>query len=99
MLNNALRNSSESSKGTVPSIFVAHYDERLNMKLDKQFQRKLLMDVISQHFDEADDLVRFAQNRTGKLDGSVITSYWLGQEHMLRDKTSLAKYIKSECER
>lgn len=57
------------------------------------------MDVISQHFDEADDLVRYVQNRTGKLDSSVITTYWLGQEHMLRDKTSLAKYIKFECER
>ena len=57
------------------------------------------MDVISQHFDEADDLVRFVQTRTGKLDGSVIYSYWLGQEHMLRDKAALAKYIKFECER
>ena len=57
------------------------------------------MDVISQHFDEIDDLVRYVQNRTGKLDGSVITSYWRGQEHMIRDKTALAKYIKFECER
>ena len=57
------------------------------------------MDVISQHFDEADDLVRYVQNRTGKLDSSVITTYWLGQEHMLRDKTSLAKYIRFECAR
>lgn len=69
------------------------------MNLDQKNQNKLLMDVISQHFDEADDLVRFVQNRTGKLDGSVITSYWLGQEHMLRDKATLAKYIKYECER
>ena len=57
------------------------------------------MDVISQQFDEADDLVRYVQQRTGRLDRSVITSYWLGQEHMLRDKTELAKYIKFECER
>ena len=57
------------------------------------------MDVISQHFDEADDLVRYVQNRTGKSDGSAITSYWLGQEHMLKDKTVLANYIKFECER
>ena len=57
------------------------------------------MDVTSQHFDDADDLVRFVQNRTGKLDVSVITSYWLGQEHMLKDKVALAKYIKYECER
>ena len=57
------------------------------------------MDVISQHFDDANDLVRYVQNRTGKLDSGIITSYWLGQEHMLRDKTELAKYIKFECER
>lgn len=57
------------------------------------------MDVISQHFDAADDLVQFVQNRTGKLDESVIASYWLGQEHMLKDKATLAKYIKYECER
>ena len=57
------------------------------------------MDVMSQHFDEADDLVKFVQNRTGKLDSSVISSYWLGQEHILKDKATLAKYIKYECER
>ena len=57
------------------------------------------MDVMCQHFNEADDLVKFVQNRTGKLDGSVISSYWLGQEHMLKDKAALAKYIKYECAR
>ena len=67
--------------------------------MDKNFQNKLLMDVICEHFDDANDLVRYVQNRTGKLDSSTITSYWLGQEHMLRDKTALAKYIKFECER
>ena len=67
--------------------------------MDQNFQNKLLMDVMSQHFDEADDLVKFVQNRTGKLDGSVISSYWLGQEHMLKDKATLSKYIKYECER
>ena len=69
------------------------------MILDQNFQDNLLMDVISQHFDEADDLVRYVQKRTGKLDGSVITSYWLGQEHMLKDKTALANYITFECNR
>ena len=67
--------------------------------MDKNFRNKLLMDVIREHFDDANDLVRHVQNRTGKLDSSIITSYWLGQEHMLRDKTALAKYIKFECER
>jgi len=51
--------------------------------LDKNFQNKLLMDVIREHFDDANDLVRYVQNRTGKLDSSTITSYWLPQEHML----------------
>ena len=69
------------------------------MSFDKKFQNRLLMDVMCQHFDEADDLVRFVQKRTGKTDGSVITSYWLGQEHMLKDKVALTKYIKLECER
>ena len=57
------------------------------------------MGVISQNFDEADDLVQFVQNRTGKSDGCVISSYWLGQEHMLKDTATLAKHIKYECER
>ena len=67
--------------------------------MDQNFQNKLLMDVMSQHFDEADDLVRFVQKRTGKIDVSEITSYWLGQGHMLKDKVALTKYIKFECER
>ena len=67
--------------------------------MDQNFQNKLLMDVMSQHFNEVDDLVKFVQNRTGKLDGSVISSYWLGQKHMLKDKATLTKYIKYECER
>ena len=69
------------------------------MSFDKKFQDRLLLDVLSQHFDEADDLVQFVQQRTGKLDGSVINSYWLGLEHMLKDKVALTKYIKFECER
>ena len=69
------------------------------MSFDKKFQEMLLMDVISQHFDEADDLVRFVQKRIGKIDGSVSTLYWLGQEHMLKDKVALNKYINFECER
>ena len=67
--------------------------------MDKNFQNKLLMDVIREHFDDANDFVRYFQHRTGKLDSSVITTYWLGQKHMLRDKTALLKYIKFECER
>ena len=57
------------------------------------------MDVISEHFDDANDLVRYVQNRTGKLDSSTITSYWLPQEHMLEYKPTLAKCIKFGFER
>ena len=59
----------------------------------------LLMAVTSQRFDEADDLVRFVQKRIGEIDGSVSTSYWLGQEHTLKDNAALKKYINVECER
>ena len=69
------------------------------MDLGEQFQKNLLIDVISQHFDEVDELVSFVQKRTGKPDMSIITSYWLGQEHMLKDRNFLAKYLKYECER
>lgn len=55
--------------------------------------------LLSQNFDEADDLVQFVQSSTGKIDFSVITACWLGQEHMLKDKVALTKYIKFECER
>ena len=67
--------------------------------MDQNFQNKLLLDAISQHFDEADDLVRYVQNITGKSDSSVISSYWLGQEHMLKDKATPSEYIKYEFER
>ena len=51
------------------------------------------MHVVSQHFDEADDLFRFGQNRTSKIDVSVITSNWFGKERMHKDKFALTKYI------
>ena len=70
-----------------------------NLILDQNFQNKLLMEVTCEHFDDANDLVRYVQKRTGKLDSSTITSYWLPLEHMLKDKPTLAKYIKFECER
>ena len=55
------------------------------------------MDVISQHFDEANGAAHCVQNNTSVLDSGVITSYWLGQKRMFRDKTKLAKNIKFEC--
>ena len=67
--------------------------------MDQNFQNKLLMEVIREHFDDANDLVSYVQNRTAKLDSSTTTSYWLPQEHMLKNKPTLAKYLKFECER
>ena len=67
------------------------------MKFDRDYQLKLLDDVLNQRFSDADDLVNFVQNSTGKIDSSIITSYWLGQEHLINDKASLRTYIEFEC--
>ena len=69
------------------------------MMFDRDYQLKLLNDVLSQRFSDADDLVNFVQIRTGKIDGSIITSYWLGQEQLINDKISLRAYIEFECSR
>jgi len=69
------------------------------MNFDQNFQSNLLNDVISQRFSDAEDLVYFVQTRTGNYDSSIVTSYWSGREHMIKDKATLAKYIKYECER
>ena len=69
------------------------------MNFDQKFQSNLLNDVVSRRFSDAEDLVHFVQTRTGKYDSSIITSYWLGREHMITDKTTLSAYVKLECER
>ena len=69
------------------------------MMLDRDYQLKLLNDVLNQRFSDADDLVNFVQNRTGKIDSSIITSYWSGQEHLINDNPSLRAYIEFECSR
>lgn len=69
------------------------------MAYDQVYIERMLNDVLAQRFDEADDLVRFVQNRTGKLDESIVTTYWLGKEHMIKDKSTLAAYVKYECGR
>ena len=69
------------------------------MMFDRHYQLKLLNDVLNQRFSDADDLVNFVQNRTGKIDSSIITSYWLGQEHLINDTISLRAYIEFECSR
>ena len=69
------------------------------MMFDRDYQLKLLNDVLNQRFSDAEDLVNFVQNRTGKIDSSIITSYWLGQEHLINDTISLRAYIEFECSR
>ena len=68
------------------------------MRFDKDYIDQLLIDVMAQRFDEADDIVRFVQSQTGKLDESIVTTYWLGKEHMVKDKATWP-YIKFECNR
>ena len=69
------------------------------MNFDQNFQSNLLNEVLSSRFSDVEDLVHFVQTRTGKYDSSIITSYWLGREHMITDKTTLSAYVKLECER
>lgn len=69
------------------------------MNYDQNFQSNLLNDVLSQRFSDTEAVVDFVQTRTGKYDSSIITSYWLGQEHMINDKTTLSAYVKFECGR
>ena len=57
----------------------------------------LLNDLISQRFDEVDDLCRFVQNRLGKMDNRTATLFWAGKEHMLSDRNTLEAYVKSEA--
>ena len=45
------------------------------MIFDQGFQSKLLIDVLSQRFSDADDLVNYVQTRTGKFDRNIVTSY------------------------
>ena len=69
------------------------------MNFDQNFQSNLLNDIVSRRFSDAEDLVHFVQTRTGKYDSSIITSYWLGREHMINDKPTLSAYVKFECGR
>ena len=69
------------------------------MNLDQIFQSNLLNDVLSRRFSDIEDLVDFVQTKTGKYDSINIASYWLDQEHMSNDKTTLSAYVKFECGR
>ena len=69
------------------------------MNFDQNFQSNLLNDVLGHRFSDIEDVVDFVQTRIGKYDSGIIASYWLGQEHMINDKTTLSAYIKFECGR
>ena len=69
------------------------------MTFGQGFQSKLLNDVLSHRFSDADDLVYYVQTRTGKFGSSIVTSYWLGRDHMINDELTLLEYIKLECSR
>lgn len=69
------------------------------MNYDQNFHSNLLNDVLNHRFSDTEDVVDFVQTRTGKYESSTITSFWLGQEHMINDKTTLRAYVKFECGR
>ena len=58
----------------------------------------LVNDLVSQRFDESDDIIRFVQNRIGKVDSQKAPAFWAGREHMISDRQTLKAYIKSEVE-
>jgi len=62
----------------------------------QNFQSNLFNDVLSRGFSDIEDLVHFVQTRTGKYDSIIIASYWLDQEHIINDKTTLSAYVKFE---
>ena len=69
------------------------------MTFDQNFQSKLLNDVLSHRFSDADELVYYVQTRTGKLDSSIVTSYWLGRDHTANNDLAGLEYIQFECNR
>ena len=58
----------------------------------------IVNDVVSEGFDEIDDLCRFIQNRLGKVDNQKAMAFWVGREHMIKDRKTLQTYVKSEVE-
>ena len=45
------------------------------MKFDQKYQSKLLNDALGQRFNKTEGLVHCVQNRTGKFNSGIITSY------------------------
>ena len=68
------------------------------MKASPLMIETILNDLVSQGFDEADDIIRFVQNRLGKADGQKAMVFWAGREHMIGDRQTLKAYVKSEVE-
>ena len=63
-----------------------------------QFEiNNLLNDLVSQRFNEVDDLCHFVQNRLGKMDNRTAILFWSGKEHMLSDRNTLEAYVKLEA--
>ena len=50
------------------------------MKATQTEIENLVNDLVSQRFDEVDDLCRFVQNRLGKMDNRTAMLFWAGKE-------------------
>ena len=68
------------------------------MKASPLMIEAIVNDLVSERFDEADDVIRFVQNRLGKADGQKAMVFWAGREHMIGDRQTLKAYVKSEVE-
>ncbi len=66
------------------------------MKANPSMIETILNDLVSQRFDEADDIICFVQNRLGKADNQKAMAFWAGRKHMISDRQTLEAYVKSE---
>jgi len=68
------------------------------MKASPSMIEAIVNDLVSQQIDEADDIIRFIQNRLGKVDSQKAMAFWAGREHMTADRQTLKAYVKLEVE-
>ena len=68
------------------------------MKISRSEITTLVNDLVSERFDEVDDLCRFIQNRLGKMDVEKSSMFWIGREHMITDRQTLQAYVEFEFE-
>ena len=68
------------------------------MKISRSEIVALVNDLVSERFDEVDDLCRFVQNRLGKMDVEKSSMFWIGREHMITDRQTLQAYVEFEFE-